>query len=144
MFNSRKPIMPLISIQQLASFQAGTVLKVSHGLYYHFGLLGPQVITGERAVISQSSQKGGLLLEPYSSFASGREVICEGYPSALPPQLVLQRAMEKQGKRYSLRFFNCEHLIRHAHGLSPRSPQVEAWAFLAGVITLLCLVNAKS
>jgi hypothetical protein len=135
--------MPLISIQQLASFQAGTVLKVSHGLYYHFGLLGSQVINGERAVISLSWQTGGLLLEPFSSFASGREVICEGYPSALPPQLVLQRAMEKQGVKYSLQLFNCEHLIRHAHGLPPRSPQIEACTFLAGLLALLYAVTVK-
>jgi hypothetical protein len=42
----------------------------------------------------------------------------------LPPEVVLHRARSIQGRACSLTDFNCEHFVRHAHGVEIKSPQL--------------------
>lgn len=110
----------------------GTVLRVSHDLYDHVGLLSDRLIQGERSVLSFSAAADGLVEEPYSAFSAGRPVFSDGYLGHLPPEVVLQRARSKFGQVYSWTQFNCEHLVRYAHGVRVESPQFQRLMLLAG------------
>ncbi|WP_424191188.1 hypothetical protein ACMYR3_08335 [Ampullimonas aquatilis] len=134
---------PLPIQQELWTLSAGTVIRVSHGLYNHVALIGDQFIMGERSVLAFSAQAGGFVEQPYSAFAAGRAVTSDGYPSGLPSQVVMQRARLKQGQAYSWMDFNCEHFVRYAHGLPVESPQLRQWAFLAGALGLVTLATAR-
>jgi hypothetical protein len=118
---------------------AGTVVRVRHGFYEHVGMLSEHAIGGERAVVSFSAQADGFVEEPFSIFARGQTVVIEGYLGVLPPVVVMQRARMKRGQAYSLSDFNCEHFVRHSHGVPVQSPQVRQWAFLGGVVGILAL-----
>lgn len=127
-------------LEDLWASAAGTVVRVSHGLYDHVALLGDRQIGGERSVLAFCAEADGFIEQPLSAFACGREVKVDGFPGRLPPMIVLRRARAMQGRRYSWLDFNCEHFVRHAHGLPTESPQLRQWAFLGGVAGLLALV----
>ena len=57
----------------------------------------------------------------------------------LPPEVVLHRARSIQGRAYSLTDFNCEHFVRHKHGVEIKSPQLRQCAFLGSMAGLLVL-----
>ena len=105
----------------------GTVVRVSHGPYDHVGLVSDTYINGERAVISLSAVYGGFTEEPFSAFAHDRVVYNDGYPGTLAPYWVIARARAAGSRRYSWTMFNCEHFVRHAHGLKVESPQLQSW-----------------
>ncbi len=130
-------IMPSISHNRLEILPPGTVVRVWHGFYYHYGIIGPYEYVRERFVISHSGRRGGLVVEPFSEFSLGRDVFSEGYLGSLPPELVIERAMSHRGTPYSLTKFNCEHLIRFAHGVEPSSPQMAIFSILAAAVGLL-------
>lgn len=120
----------------LAAMRPGTIVKVSHGLYDHVGLLTeytqpPQ----ERHVLSLTGRTGGLVDEPISLFAGNKPVFEVDYPSDLPPEWVLMRARSLANQRYSLFSFNCEHFVNYAHGLPSKSPQIAAWLGVAAIVT---------
>jgi hypothetical protein len=127
---------------ELWSLPPGTVLRVSHGLYDHVGLLSDRWIDGERAVVSFSARNGGLIEEAFSQFASGRGVAAKGYPGQLPPLAVLARARALKGRAYAWLTFNCEHFIRNAHGLPEESPQLRQWLFAATLVGLFARAAA--
>jgi hypothetical protein len=112
----------------------GTVVRVNHGLYDHVGLLGDQWINGERTVISFAAKTGGLIEERFSQFSAGRHVTSDGYPGVLPPSIVLRRARGLQQRPYAWLTFNCEHFIRHAHGIPEESPQLRQWLVAAALL----------
>jgi hypothetical protein len=125
--------------QDIWELPAGTVVRVRHGFYEHVAMLGEHAIGGERAVVSFSAQADGFVEEPFSIFARGQTVVIEGYLGVLPPVVVMQRARMKRGQAHSLSDFNCEHFVRHAHGVPVQSPQLRQWAFLGGVVGILAL-----
>lgn len=124
----------------IRSLPAGTVVRVSHGWYDHVALVGDRVVRGERTVFSFSAKAGGIVEEPYSVFASGREVSIDGYLGGLPSETVMQRARLKRGQGYSWTEFNCEHFVRYAHGVRVESPQLRKFALLGGVVGFFALV----
>lgn len=125
--------------QDIWELPAGTVMRVRHGCYEHVAMLSELAIGGERAVVSFSAHADGFVEEPFSIFARGQTVVIEGYLGVLPPVVVMQRARMKRGQAYSLSDFNCEHFVRHAHGVAVESPQLRQWAFLGGVVGILAL-----
>lgn len=58
----------------------------------------------------------------------------------LPSVAVMQRARMKRGQAYSWMAFNCEQLVRYAHGVCVESPQLRQWAFLGCISGLLTMV----
>jgi hypothetical protein len=126
----------------LSNLLPGTVLRVSHGLYDHVGLLSDIGIDGERTVVSFSARSGGLLEERFSQFADGREVLVDGYPGQLPPFVVLARARALGRRAYAWLTFNCEHFIRHAHGIPEESPQLRQWLVAAALLGVVVRVAA--
>ncbi len=122
--------------QNIDELVAGTILRVSHGLYDHVGLVSDRYLNGERAVISVSAVYGGVTEEPFSAFSGGRTVYNDGYPGTLDPYWVISRARAADAKRYSWTNFNCEHFVRDAHGLKIESPQLRAFVAMGFALVL--------
>ena len=115
----------------------GEVVSVPEKFYRHLG-----IDLGDGTVIHASKKKRKVVCEPMGEFAEGKQIRYEGYPGKLPPEQVIDRASELIGQPFRLFSENCEHLVTHAHGLKRRSPQVESWLIVAGVV-ILALVVAK-
>lgn len=116
---------------------AGTVVGVRFGLIEHVGIVTDRTIDGMPAVISNSRARGGVCEEPLSGFAAGRPVRLHRAMSDMPGHEVAYRARRMVGRRYDVLRFNCEHFVRIAHGLKPRSPQVYgAVALAAGALAV--------
>jgi Lecithin retinol acyltransferase len=118
---------------------AGTVVRVSHDWYDHVALLSEREIGGERSVLAFSAQAGGFTEQPFTEFANGRAVTIEGYLGRLPPATVIARARSTRRWRYSWTGFNCEHFVRHAHGVEIKSPQLRQWAIFGGLASVIAL-----
>lgn len=87
-------------------------------------------------VISCSRRCGGVTEESILEFSQGSEIIDRGYPSNLPPELVLWRARSKLGTPWNLFSENCEHFVARCHGLEVTSPQLRAAGVFAGAALL--------
>ena len=115
------------------SLRPGTIVSVSTYFFYrHKGTVSDRWYKGKPMVISSSARTGQVREEPWDVFSQHGTVLVEGYPGKLPPNEVIQRARDRIGSPYRLLDGNCEHLVAHAHGLEPRSPQL--------AVTLLLLV----
>ena len=108
------------------SIPSGTVIRVPRGPIEHFGILAEPNANGCRTVISGSLLHGRVVEEPFNEFAKGETISIEGYPGTLPDWLVLQRARSVLDSEYLLLTWNCEHVVRFAHGLRPSSPQIQS------------------
>jgi hypothetical protein len=128
------------SNQRYLTLPAGTVIRVSHVLFDHVGMLSDRYVCGERGVISFSSKAGGMAEEPFSVFAAGKEVMVDGYLGTLPPESVMQRARSKASQEYRVLGFNCEHFIRYAHGLQIESPQLQFWVAASATAIAVALL----
>ena len=120
---------------------SGTIIGVARGPFEHFGILAESKFDGYRMVISGSFQHGKVVEEPLEEFAGGEAIRIVGYPGALPDWRVLQRARSVLDSEYLLLSWNCEHVVRFAHGLTPMSPQI--WRNLAIVCSVLLVVAAS-
>lgn len=136
-------IQPLTQ-ENVWSLPAGTVVRVNCGFYDHVALLSDGLINGERGVLSFSAQTRGLAELGMSAFAGDRTVVIDGYLGALPPESVMWRARLKFGHGYSWTEFNCEHFVRYAHGVPLESPQLQQWAFLGGLLSVVALVSVRA
>src|SRR5262245_54178550 len=92
---------------------------------------------GVPMVVSNSARTGCVTEEPWDTFAAGKPVTDEGYSSELPPAVVVSRVRSLIGTKYDLLKWNCEHVVRYAHGKTPESPQVAATAFVAVVAGII-------
>lgn len=128
-------------VQSPWNLPVGTVIRVNNGLYSHVGLLGDRFINGERSVLSFSAEAHGFNEEPFSAFSRGRPVVCDGYLGNLPPAIVMWRARMKAGQAYSWLSFNCEHFVRHAHGVPAESPQLQQATVVLGALGLAFLAR---
>ena len=121
-------------------FPAGTVVGTGIGVYEHVG-----VMTERETVISASKRRGCVAEESPEAFSGGRPIYAKGYPGHLPADEVVERARGMVGERYDVVVNNCEHVVRHAHGMPRRSPQFRAFgAFaVAGLAFLGALVGSR-
>ena len=88
-------------------------------------------------LISLSRRTGTVAEEPWDDVVRGRPVEPSRLRSELPPGEVIRRARSQIGLRhYNFFTANCEHFVREALGLPPRSQQLETAAGV-GVSTLL-------
>ena len=116
---------------------AGTVIGVPFGVIEHVGIVTDRRIDGVPAVISNSYAHRGVREEPLSSFAHGRSFRVHKAMSDLPGDEVAHRARRMIGRRYDPLRFNCEHFVRIAHGLKPKSPQLHGvLALAAGALAI--------
>lgn len=113
-------------------YRVGCVVAVpvmtSMGIVSHKGILSdqkdaeglPKVIHAAKffgAVIEGSMRD--FLLQAMGPMQS------EGYPSQIPPKLVLARARAMLGQPWRP-WANCEHFAHYAHGLAKKSPQMRS------------------
>lgn len=120
-----------ISLVNINTIPPGTVVGVSYDLYDHVGVIGDWDVQAERTVISASRQHGKVIEEVVTQFADGQKVRVLGYLGSIPSSAVLARARAMLGRRYRLLTWNCDHLVRYAHGLSAVSPQI--WRAIGGL-----------
>lgn len=119
------------------SLPPGTVIGVRYGLIEHVGIVTDWAIDGMPAVISNSYAHRGVREEPLSSFAGGRPFRIHKAMTDMPGHAVAARARRMIGRRYHAVRFNCEHFVRIAHGLKPRSPQLHrALALAVGALAI--------
>lgn len=113
------------------AFEPGTTLRVNHGLYWHFGIVG-----FDGHVIHNSKERGKVVSEPLPKFAGGNDVLpCEQIRSQNWLK-ALQRAYSAIGTPYNLWVRNCEHFVRWAHGLIAESPQIQRAILITSGLTL--------
>lgn len=119
------------------SLPPGTVIGVRSGPIEHVGIVTDARVDGMPAVISNSRSHRGVREESLKRFARGRPIRIHKPMSALPGEEVAIRARRMIGRRYDALRFNCEHFVRIAHGLKPRSPQLHgALAIAAGALAI--------
>lgn len=88
-------------------------------------------------LISLSRRTGTVAEEPWDDVVRGRTVEPSRLRSELPSREVVRRARSQLGRRrYNFVTGNCEHFVREALGLPPRSQQLETAAGV-GVSTLI-------
>lgn len=121
----------------------GTVIAVWVGFIRHVGIVTDRMYGAYLGVISNSYRAGRVAEEPLPVFAGGRSVNVIGYLSDLPPQQVLRRARSRIGEAWDLPNWNCEHFVRWAHGLQPRSPQLVAGVVLICAFAVLVVASGK-
>ncbi|MCB2102027.1 MAG: hypothetical protein KDE22_14215 [Rhodobacterales bacterium] len=110
----------------LAEHRPGTVVAARFGFYKHVGIVSDRWDRDGPMVISNSKRSGHGAEEGMRLFAAGTPVRIVGFPGTLPPDEVLARARAVMTRPYDLLTWNCEHFIRHAHGLPRYSPQMRA------------------
>ncbi|MRS99708.1 hypothetical protein GJQ57_13740 [Ralstonia pickettii] len=79
--------------QHIGTHLAGTVVRVSLGLYDHLGLLGEGTIGADRSVLAFSAKARGFIEQPFREFAGGRPVTVDGYLGNLRPEVVCKRGV---------------------------------------------------
>lgn len=114
-----------------AHLKPGTVLRIDRGLYSHVAILGQWRDSRKRSVLTFGP--GPLEEVAFEDFAAGKPVVVEGYLGSLHPSEVLDRARRLGARTYSWISFNCEHFVRAAHGLNPKSPQLQRAFAIAGL-----------
>ncbi len=112
----------------------GTVVSVStHVNYRHVGLLSDRRgYDGLPFVISNAPRAGGVIAEPFGTFAGDRPWRMDGFPGLLAPWEVMLRARTCERRTYDALSWNCENFLNHCHGLPAKSRQVAT--------TLVCAV----
>ena len=106
-------------------YPAGTVLKLDFGTFFHYG-----IADGLGNVIHNSKKHFKVTLEPYDSFAEGREIMVSEITSENPAYAVVM-AKRYLGMPYDLIRSNCEHFARLCHGLEIESTQLQQYMLVA-------------
>ena len=132
--------MALSFFQHAPYHQIGLVVSVDYLGFKHKGIISDRMIDGELTVISLSRAFNGLCEEKLSAFSQGRSVTIDGFLGKLSPHAVIQRARGMIGLTYNLFSNNCEHFVRHVHGVRAESPQVKNWLIVSGILGFLALV----
>jgi hypothetical protein len=91
----------------------------------HYGIVSDRRIGHAPMVLNGSAQRGFVSEDPWEEFAAGCPVILHGYPSALPPEIVIARGRSQLGRPWDALTFNCEHFVCFAHALEESSPQLQ-------------------
>ncbi|WP_461536593.1 lecithin retinol acyltransferase family protein [Spongorhabdus nitratireducens] len=117
-------------------YPAGTVLKIDCIAFWHFGLAD-----GDGGVIHNSRKRGKVTRETLEDFADGRDIIVSDIMGDDPDNAVRQ-AKKLLGTRYRVMSENCEHFVRHVHGLNKESRQIQQYVLAAvGAGTALLTKN---
>ena len=109
----------------------GTIVYVWFlGFFRHKGIVSNRWWNGKPMVVASAQDSSGVAEVPWDTFTGGKQAFIEGYPSELPPHMVLYNARCLVGQAYDALTANCEHFVYRCHGQQPNSPQV------AGVLAL--------
>lgn len=120
----------------------GAIVVTQIGPIEHVGLVVGYTRLGEPIVASISLWRG-FVQETLSQFANAQGTYKANYPSHLSGNVVVARAYSVAKKQYHLLNWNCEHFVRHAHGLPLESPQI-AKAILAASAIFAAVALARA
>lgn len=111
--------------------RTGSIVAVRVAGVWHEGIVSDRLdADGLPMVVHKSKRARVATEEPWRRFAPrGARVVLVGYPSILPPALVLERARARIGEPWSA-VDNCQRYTRRAHGVPARSPDLERAAGL--------------
>lgn len=121
----------------MKTLSAGDVVSIQLGIIEHFGVVSDKYINGVPCIISNSHKKGMVVEESIQEFANGRAITVHQYSGSLNPIQIISRARSRLGESYNLIKWNCEHFIRWATGLEPKSPQVRRATLMT--IAIMCV-----
>lgn len=124
-------------------YRVGCILsvpvKTSIGTVAHKGILGDKLGPDDLPTVVHNSHLQGKVIEStmseYVSMAVG-PLSCEGYPSAMKPHEVLERARSQLDKPWRV-LSNCEHFVTWCHGMPVHSPQLRTATKRVGAATAL-------
>ena len=114
----------------MSNLYEGKIIEVKKGLFVgHPGII---VWNGfEWNVIHNSPKSGKVIMSSLSEFAEGRKIYSSNrYQSNLPTSTIAHRARCRLGKSYSLASYNCQHFVTDACGITPKSHDLHAFAFV--------------
>jgi len=122
---------------------AGTVVSVPIilGLRHH-GIVSDRWQDGKPMVISGSNRMGCVVEESWDAFDPSGMSRIEEFCGPITGVSAVIRARAKLGSKYSLVAWNCDHVVHHAVGLEPKSPQLAISCLIGGVI-LVALANGN-
>src|SRR6185312_4129943 len=93
-----------------------------------------------RPILGSIAQERGFYYETFHQFMGSQSIYKYSYPSDLPSEVVVKRALVAAGRPYHWSEWNCQHLAKFAHGLPPRSPDAEGWTVMLGLAALATVV----
>ena len=111
----------------------GDRVRTDRGLYSHVG-----TVDFDGRIWANSAKFGGVTKVTPWEFSEGREIHNDGQVGIYHPSQVMDRFRRIAGTPYDLVRFNCEHANNWAHGLMPKSSQIEG----AIMLGLACLIVA--
>ena len=111
------------------------------GFLRHKGIVSNRWWNGKPLVIASAQDTSGVAEVPWDTFTGRKPWFVEGYPSELPPHIVLYNARTLIGQPYNPLTANCEHFVHRCHGQQPNSPQAASIIAL-GLLGLL-IATAK-
>lgn len=113
--------------------QTGDVVSAkAYGFIDHFG-----IISENGTVISNSKRHGSVVEQSLNKFSEAGPIKHHGKVGPLSRSQTVFNARSRIGQSYELFTNNCEHFIRWASGLTPKSPQLVAAVTLIGGATLI-------
>lgn len=118
------------------ALEPGDVVAVFVRGVWHPGIVESRDDDGMPRMIHCSARVGCVAIEPWSGFVPGERlrVRRQPRPATIDREVVLSRARARLGRPWTLDY-SCEHFVRDAHELSPRSVQVgAALATVAGIL----------
>tara|TARA_B100001059_G_scaffold35950_1_gene29093 strand:- start:143 stop:604 length:462 start_codon:yes stop_codon:yes gene_type:complete len=117
------------------SFKVGDILYRSKLLVQHVG-----VVVGDNAVLH--NLPSGIEICSLAKYGEGKDIkVISSKLSGLDKMEFIKKGLEsvKEGKKYQLFNFNCEHLVSSVNGSKPTSSQVTGAAMgsiIAGIYSL--------
>lgn len=127
----------------MKNLSKGEIIRVSLGLYDHYGIVTEIDYFGQLSVISNSKKHGCVTEESFETFSNGGKVFRVGFPSNLSADQVVEEARRKLGEKYELFSDNCEHFVNWAHNLEPKSEQLRLLGALM-FIAFFTILMARS
>ena len=117
------------------ALQVGDVVSVPYLIFFsHTGVVvGFDDLTHLPQVASASGKHRLSILQVWEEFSAGLPVTHRGYWSTLPRWEVARRARSLIDRPYDLFNFNCDSFVCIAHGLEPKSQQLDTAVALTTV-----------
>lgn len=108
-------------------YSLGTVLEriENEGVYIHYG-----IVTGHNKVTHNSKKHGYVLEQSLYEFTGNKRIRVCNQITSKNKLLAVFRAKSRMGERYDLEHFNCEHLVKYAHGINGKT-QVQEYQHIA-------------
>lgn len=95
-----------------SNYKLGQILSIK----WHVRIQHDGIYIGNGRVIAASKRTGKVCEQTLEDFADGRKIKSKGYPSEIPPHIVVANARSKIGKKYNLIGYNCQHFASECHG----------------------------